>query len=237
MQFINKKKNFCLNINDGNNLNIGLFQYCLVPEAEIILSNSTLAKILGYSFEKGFIKAKLCNLFIKPLDRELFLTILNRNENVKSFEVALKKKDGQPLWVTITAHIVPSSSAKERWIEGVIQDISAQKRIAGKLAMERNFFENLLDNIPDAVYFKDRNNKIIKVNNFYSQGAGLKPAEIIGKTDFDFFPPEQAKGMFEDDNQVLETGKPIVGKIEKTLLSDGHWNQVITTKIPMRNNL
>ena len=63
----------------------------------------------------------------------------------------------------------------------------------------------------------------------------LKTATI--KSDFDFFPPDQAKDMFKDDNKVLNTGKPIVGKIEKTLLGDGCWNQVITTKIPMRDNL
>ena len=236
MQFTRKKKGFSLNIIDGANLDIGIFQYCLDPESEVILSNPTLAEILGYSFEKGFIKENLRNLFIKPLDRELFLTILNRNKSVKSFEVVLKKKDGQPLWVTITAHLTPSPNKKERWIEGIIQNISAQKRIAGKLTMERDFFENLLDNIPDAVYFKDRDNKIIKVNTFYIQGTGLKAEEIIGKTDFDFFPKKQAEDMFQDDNTVLNTGKPIVGKIEKTLLSDGRWNQVITTKIPMRDN-
>ena len=160
MGFMRKKKTFCLNTNESNILNIGIFQYCLVPEGQIILSNSTLAEILGYSFEKGFIRDKFCDLFIKPLDRELFLMILNRNKSVKSFEVVLKKKDGQPLWVTITAHLVASASKKERWVEGVIQNISAQKKIADKLTMEKNFFENLLDNIPDAIYFKDRNNKI-----------------------------------------------------------------------------
>jgi len=231
-----KKKNFSLDITTSNNLSIGLFQYCLVPEGKVILSNPTLAKILGYSFEKGFIREMFCNLFVKPLSRELFFKILNRNKIVKSFEVVLKKNDGQPLWVAITASLSPSANKKERWLEGVIQDISAQKRITDKLTMEKNFFENLLDNIPDAIYFKDRDNKILKINNFYTQGTGLKAEEIIGKTDFDFFPSEQAKNMLEDDNKVLNTGKPIVGKIEKTLLKDGRWNQVITTKIPMRDN-
>jgi PAS domain S-box-containing protein/putative nucleotidyltransferase with HDIG domain len=102
-----------------------------------------------------------------------------------------------------------------------------------KLALERDLIQGLLDNIPDAIYFKDRSNRIIKVNNFYAQGMGLAAEQIVGKTDFDFFPPEQAEKMFKDDNYVLETGKPIVGKIERTLLRNGTWNQVITTKIPM----
>ncbi|MCK5493487.1 MAG: HD domain-containing protein, partial [Candidatus Omnitrophica bacterium] len=86
---------------------------------------------------------------------------------------------------------------------------------------------------PDAVYFKDRKNRIIKVNKFYTKGTGMTEKDVIGKTDFDFFPYEQARIMAEDDNYVLRTGKPIVGKIEKTFLPTGIWNQVITTKLPM----
>jgi PAS domain S-box-containing protein len=93
--------------------------------------------------------------------------------------------------------------------------------------------QGLLDNIPDAIYFKDCNNRIIKVNKFYAKGVGIKSEEIVGKTDFDFFPYEQARKMFDDDNYVLKTGKPIVGKVERNLLPNGSWSQVITTKIPM----
>ena len=101
--------------------------------------------------------------------------------------------------------------------------------------LESDFLQALLDNIPDAIYFKDRQNKIIKVNKFYAEGVGLKPEEVIGKTDFDFFPAEQAERMFNDDNRILSSGKPLVGEIERTLLSNGTWNQVITTKIPMHS--
>lgn len=232
---MNKSKGFCLNINDAANLSIGFFQHCLEPDSKTITANSGLAKILGYPLEKESINVKFADLFLKTTDKEVFFKLLKQNKTIKSFEVALKKRDGQTLWVTITAQLIHSANKKECWIEGVLYDISAQRKNITKLAMERNFFENLLDNIPDAVYFKDRDNRIIKVNSFYLQGSKFKKEELIGKTDFDFFPPAQAKDMFEDDNRVLNTGKPVVGKIEKTLLSDGQWNQVITTKIPMRD--
>lgn len=101
------------------------------------------------------------------------------------------------------------------------------------IAFERDMYKELLDNIPDAIYFKDRKNRIMNANKFYIRGMGLPFEQIVGKTDFDFFPPEQAREMFEDDNYVLRTGTPIVGKIEKTLLRNGEWNQVITTKMPI----
>ena len=90
--------------------------------------------------------------------------------------------------------------------------------------------------MPDAVYFKDRKNKLIKVNRFYAQGFKMKPKDIIGKTDFDFFPKDQAQKMFEDDSHILETGKPLIGKIERTLLPNDTYNCVTTTKIPVHNN-
>ncbi|MBU0879022.1 MAG: HD domain-containing protein [Candidatus Omnitrophica bacterium] len=107
------------------------------------------------------------------------------------------------------------------------------KKAQEELSLEKDLLQGLLDNIPDAVYFKDLSNSIIRANKFYVKGMGLDIKEIIGKTDFDFFPYDQAKQMFEDDKSVLATGRPIVGKIERTLLPNGTWNQVITTKIPM----
>lgn len=113
------------------------------------------------------------------------------------------------------------------------RQLNMSRELEEKLSVERDFLQGLLDNIPDAVYFKDRNNRIIKVNKFYARGMRLKAQELIGKTDFDFFPREQAEKMFADDSYILQTGKPIIGKIERTLLPNGTWNQVITTKIPM----
>ena len=103
------------------------------------------------------------------------------------------------------------------------------------LALEKDLLQNLLNNIPDAIYFKDDKNRIIRVNRFYAEGFKLSSEEIIGKTDFDFFPKDQAQKMFDDDNYVLNTGKPIIGKIERTLLPNGTYNCVTTTKIPISN--
>lgn len=109
------------------------------------------------------------------------------------------------------------------------------KKLQDNLEFEKDLLQNLLDNIPDAIYFKDDKNRIIRVNRFYANGFKMAPEEIIGKTDFDFFPKDQAQKMFDDDNFVLKTGNPIIGKIERTLLPNGSYNCVTTTKIPIIN--
>ena len=109
------------------------------------------------------------------------------------------------------------------------------KDLRKSLSFERDLLQSLLDNIPDAIYFKDDKNRIVRVNRFYADGFKLSPEDIIGKTDFDFFPKDQAQRMFDDDNYILKTGKPIIGKIERTLLPNGTYNSVTTTKIPIKN--
>jgi len=224
------RNTFYLNIESADNLGIGLFKYSLYPEEEFIITNSTLPCLLGYP-KKDFKNIKFSDLFLDSNQRKRFFEILKQDKNIRFFEAVFKTKNKKTIWVAITASYIKTE--KKEYIEGIVEDITKHKETEEKLFLERDFLQNLLDNIPDAIYFKDRHNRIIKVNKFYIQGTGLKEEEIIGKTDFDFFPYDQAKRMFDDDNYVLNTGKPIVGKIERTLLRNGTWNQVITTKIPL----
>ena len=97
---------------------------------------------------------------------------------------------------------------------------------------EEGFFRDLMDSIPDVIYFKDRVGRLVLVNKAHARGLGLKPEEVIGKTDFDIFGKSRAQKMLEDDMRVIKTGKPIIDKIERATRADGVDNYVSTTKIP-----
>ncbi|MCK4917903.1 MAG: HD domain-containing protein [Candidatus Omnitrophica bacterium] len=216
----------------ADNLGIGFFKYSLLPENKFISSNQTLVNLLEYPSQTKFLSLTFDDIFINSYDKTVFLKLLETNKIINSFEVALNKKNKKTIWVSITA-CYNCLGNNISGVEGIIQDITYIKNIQNKLLLEKDFLHGLFDNLPDAVYFKDRKNRIIKVNKFYTKGTGMTEKDVIGKTDFDFFPYEQARIMAEDDNYVLRTGKPIVGKIEKTFLPTGIWNQVITTKLPM----
>lgn len=95
---------------------------------------------------------------------------------------------------------------------------------------------DLMGYVPDVIYFKDRKGRLIMVNKAHAKGLGLEPEEVVGKTDFDFFPVEKAKKMAKDDMYVIKTGKPIIDKIERATRADGVDNYVSTTKIPRYDN-
>ena len=226
------EEKFYFDADTADNLGIGLFKYALGPKEGFQVVNTTLARILGCPSKAGLKKMSISGLFMDVAERKGFFRALSKEGRVKFFEARFRKKNGKPVWVALIAFRI-KKTGQAQYLEGIVEDISTHKEMEEKISLERDMFQGLLNNMPDAIYFKDTKNRITKVNKFYLKGIKRKLKDVIGKTDFDFFPREQARQMFEDDNHVLRTGKPIVGKIEKTLLSNGTWNQVITTKIPM----
>ena len=101
-----------------------------------------------------------------------------------------------------------------------------------ELSYRYQLLKELMGRIPDVIYFKDRQGRLVMVNQAHARGLGLKPDEVVGKTDFDFFPRERAALMAADDEAVMKSGKPIIDKVERATRPDGVDNYVSTTKIP-----
>jgi PAS domain S-box-containing protein len=117
------------------------------------------------------------------------------------------------------------------------RDITQRKKAEAELAYERDLLRTLLDNSPDHIYFKDAQSRFIKSSQAQAQLMGVAtPNELVGKSDFDFFSEEHARPAFEDDQKIILTGEPIIGKIEKESWKDGRGESwVLTTKMPLRN--
>jgi diguanylate cyclase (GGDEF)-like protein/PAS domain S-box-containing protein len=116
-------------------------------------------------------------------------------------------------------------------LAGVIE----RKRVEDELLSFNELLHTLIDNIPDSIYFKDMNNRFVMINKAKALHSKTVFKEVIGKTDYDFLPEEQARQSFMDDEMVKNTGKSIKGKIEKVSRRDGGDVWVSVVKLPWRD--
>ena len=102
----------------------------------------------------------------------------------------------------------------------------------------RFLLKALLDNTTDHIYFKDRESRFTKVSTAMALRLGLaSPEEAIGKTDFDYFSEEHARQAFTDEQRIIQSGKPMVGIEERETWTDGREAWVMTSKMPLRDEL
>ncbi len=120
-------------------------------------------------------------------------------------------------------------------IYGIFRDISARKAAESKAQEKAQLLETVTQSVPAYIYLKDKDLQYTFANRYTLEKYHLSLKEIIGKTDFDFFPPEFAASYRQDDTMVLSTHDPLINKEETLALPDGEIIPVLTNKIPLVN--
>ena len=156
--------------------------------------------------------------------------------NVWQGEIINRRKDGSEYCEEMTITPVRDKEGAIQNFVAVKQDISQRKQTEQALSRERELLGTLLDNIPDCIYFKDRQSRFVRFSKAFAKLFKVADADSLrGKTDFDFFLEEHARPAYEDEQQIIRSGKPIIGKLEKENHSDGRVTWAITTKMPWRD--
>ena len=122
-------------------------------------------------------------------------------------------------------------------VQGVFSDITGRKQAEESLHYEQTLMAALMENIPDAIYFKDTASRFLRVNRAFSRKFGLSdPAQVVGKSDADFFTEEHGGQARADEQEIIRTGQPLVNIEEKETWPDGSETWVLSTKLPLRDD-
>ncbi|HEW79347.1 MAG TPA: PAS domain S-box protein [Phycisphaerales bacterium] len=169
--------------------------------------------------------------------RKTVESVLDSDQSVHGVEMQITLKvNGEEItpWIRISAE--PLMIDNCRHVVIAVDDITDRKRAEEAVVHEQNLLRSLMNNIPDSIYFKDTESRFIRVNKGLADWHGVSdPAEVVGKTDFDFFTEQHARKSYADEQRILETGQPLVGIEEKETWADGRVTWVSTTKMPLRD--
>jgi PAS domain S-box-containing protein len=122
----------------------------------------------------------------------------------------------------------------ESRIEQLTAIVDREHTAEEALKNERNLLRTLIDNMPDYIFFKDRESRFILNNKAHLQVLGAKSqSEVAGKSDFDMFPDYLATRYYADEQIVLQIGRHLIGREEPVKQHDGTDMWLSTTKIPV----
>lgn len=140
---------------------VGLWR-TTINEGEFLNVNSAVASILGYDDTDDLSQYRSVDLYDQDV-RNAFIDELRELQEIEDFEVCMKKKDGTPIWVAISAKIYPEKG----YLEGSIRDISNKKKQEENFAPHLQKLSLLKQNIMKRLQendFKDfSRNKAVKI--------------------------------------------------------------------------
>ena len=117
-----------------------------------------------------------------------------------------------------------------------VRNITERKQTEERLLQERNLLRTVIDNVPDQIFVRDLANRFLMSNLSDAHTMGVEdPEDLVGKTDYDFYSPEQAAHFQADNLAVIQSGQPLVNREEQAGEMNGHPRWVLTTKVPLRD--
>jgi len=117
-------------------------------------------------------------------------------------------------------------------------DASLSRRLDLEAALERErlLLRTMIDLMPAQLYAKDASSRFIAGNLAVARGMGTTTTELLGKTDFDYFPLAIAQSFFDDEQAIIRTGQPLIDRQEVTLdQQSGSLRQLSTSKVALRD--
>jgi two-component system NtrC family sensor kinase len=203
----------------------------------VLYANAAACRRLGYSREE------LLRLNTRDIDDPEFAAGFAERlqhqlaEGHFRCEGRHRTRDGRFLAVDINTSAIeldgrPCILAVMRDITERKEQEAARERVEHQLRESQAFYHSLVESLPLHILRKDREGRFTFGNQRFCAELKVSLEELVGKTDFDFFPETLARKYREDDRRVLDSGKPLE-VVEEHLLPDGETIYVQVIKTPI----
>jgi PAS domain S-box-containing protein len=164
--------------------------------------------------------------------------ILKRLLKKKSFQIShllmLDANKGNVFWANMHFSLIDDTSSGQPFFLCQIQNISDLKKATDEALYHNYLLNELINSIPDNVFIKDAQSRFLLANRSVAEVMGaFSPEELIGKTDFNFYPDKLARKYRNDELEVMKSGKAKLNIIELIIDRDKQKRWYSTSKIPL----
>jgi PAS domain S-box-containing protein len=196
-----------------------------------VFVNQAFQRVLGYT--EAEILGKTPDILHSPRNPPELLAELRKETHLGGWrgEVLDRRKDGTEFWVRLSTSPIKDQLGKIIGLMGVAQDITERKQFAEAQQRQQTELQVLFDLIPAMIWFKDANNRILRLNKRAAETAGKSVEEIEGKSTGAIHPQEATK-FYADDLEVIRSGVPKLGIVETLQNPEGKQIWVQTDKVP-----
>ncbi len=163
--------------------------------------------------------------------------VMETGQGKYNIEEIFPDVDGVHRWIHFNKIALRDTHGKATGVLITIEDITARKDAEIAVSEERNLLRTLIDAVPDFIYVKDTQHRMLLNNNAHTHLLGFEtPDQVIGKTDSELYPDRISNTFITDEVEIIQTGKSLINSEERTInLTGGNEIWVQTTKVPLRN--
>ncbi len=195
--------------------------------------NPSFERVLGYSQEE-LLAAPFLDL-VHPDDRDRTIALmadLTQGQPAINFENRYRTKGGDYRWFSWMTRPAPD----EGLLYAVARDVTDFKRVQQDLARRTREMQTILDSMPATIWFKDKENRFLRVNQATAKMMGRRVEEIEGRHAREVFPEWLAEKYHQDDLEVIGSGTPKIGIEELYANAAGELRSVRTDKVPWHDD-
>lgn len=135
--------------------------------------------------------------------------------------------------IRLRAQVDELKGEVERLSRSITSDIEARRQAEASLRESETLLQAILDNSPNIIVVTDRNGRFLLLNRGAELAAQRPAAEMLGKTDYDVFPPDEAAVIVERHNRVITTGEMV--ECEETVTLPDGARSYLNSTFPLRD--
>ena len=158
---------------------------------------------------------------------------MQRDGLVREFEYQVRARDGSILWLSDSAGAVRNESGEVVRYEGVVRDITEERRAEDAVAEGRRLLQQVIDTVPAVINVKDKNLRYLLMNRYMAGIFGIEPQDAIGRTTSDLMSRYGAAKTDEHDKRVLSGARELGFYEEEYKDSAGNMRQWLVNKLPL----